>query len=111
MAVAEMTDHEILAELGRRIREYRLGMDLAAEVVAERAGLSVTTVLNAERGKNPTLETVIKILRILGRLDNLDAFLPPPTISPMGLLRRGTVKTRQRASGSHGAMREGEEDG
>ena len=111
MSITEMTNREVLAELGRRLREYRLGRDLTAEVLAERAGLSVTTVLNTERGKNPTLETVVKILRILGRLENLDAFLPSPTISPMDLLRRGTPKRRQRASGSHGARGVSQENG
>jgi transcriptional regulator with XRE-family HTH domain len=103
MAITEMTNQEILSEMGRRLREYRLGQDLTAESLATRAGLSVTTILNAERGKNPTLETVVKILRNLGRLENLNAFLPEPTISPMELLRRGTPKMRQRASGSYGA--------
>ena len=103
MAITEMTNQEVLSEMGRRLREYRLGQDLTAESLATRAGLSVTTILNAEKGKNPTLETVVKILRNLGRLENLNAFLPEPTISPMELLKRGTPKMRQRASGSHGA--------
>ena len=111
MSFTESTDREILAELGRRLREFRLGMDLTADLLAERAGLSVTTVLNAERGRNPTLETVVKILRILGRLDNLEAFLPAPGISPMDLLRRGTRKRRRRASGSHGTRGAGQDNG
>ena len=108
MAITEMTNQEGLSEMGRRLREYRLGQDLTAELLATQAGLSVTTVLNAERGKNPSLETVVKILRNLGRLEKLNAFLPEPTISPMGLLNRGTPKPRQRASGSYGA---GEDNG
>ena len=106
MAIMEMTNQEVLSEMGRRLREYRLGQDLTAELLATQAGLSVTTVLNAERGRNPTLETMIKILRKLGRLENLNAFLPEPTISPMELLNRGTPQPRQRASGSHGAGEE-----
>jgi transcriptional regulator with XRE-family HTH domain len=98
-----MVDGEILQEVGRRLREHRLARNLTADVVAERAGVSVTTVLNAERGKNPTLETITRILRVLGRLDALDGFLPSPTLSPMDLLTRGTRKRRKRASRrSHG---------
>jgi len=99
LAFNAMTDEEILRELGCRLREYRLQQDLTAETVAERAGLSASTVLNAEGGRNPTMETLVRILRVLGRLEGLEAFLPAPTVSPMELLRRRKAKKRQRASG------------
>lgn len=98
MSFMEMGSKEVLLEVGRRLREHRLSRNLTADTVAERAGVSVTTVLNAERGKNPTMETVVRILRVLGRLDALDGFLPSPTLSPMDILTRGTRKKRMRAS-------------
>jgi transcriptional regulator with XRE-family HTH domain len=94
-----MTDREILAEIGRRLRRYRLAQDIPLLDVAERAGLSKTTVANAEAGRNPTLETVVRILRVLNRLDGLEAFLPTPRVSPIELLERGSKTPRQRASG------------
>ena len=91
-----MTDKDILRVLGSRIREYRLQRNLTSEEVAIQAGIQPRTLLSAERGANPRMATVIRILRALDRLDNLDAFLPPPGISPMALLRlKG--KRRQRA--------------
>ena len=107
LTITENTDQEVLQELGRRLREHRLTRNLTAETVAERAGLSVTTVLNAEKGKNPTLETVVRLLRVLGRLDTLDGFLGSPTLSPMDLLMRGNRRRRQRASGGHGRKKKG----
>lgn len=104
MLFIDTTDQEVLQELGRRLREHRLTLNLTAETVAERAGLSVNTVLNAEKGKNPTMETVVRLLRVMGRLDTLEGFLASPTLSPMDLLRRGTRKKRQRASGGHGRL-------
>ena len=98
LSITEMTDQEVLHEMGRRIREYRLARNLTAEALADRTGLSIGTVLNAEKGRNPKLETVVRILRVLGRLENLNAFLPEPTVSPMDLLKRGSRKKRQRAS-------------
>jgi transcriptional regulator with XRE-family HTH domain len=72
-------------------------MNLPAEVVAERADLSTTTVLNAESGRNPTMGTLVRILRVLGRLEALDSFLPEPMLSPMALLERGSPAPRKRA--------------
>jgi len=94
-----MTDHDIIQEVGHRLRGYRLQRNLTAEQVATRAGVQLRTLLSAERGANPRLGTLIKILRALDRLDALDAFLPDPGLSPMALLKlKG--KQRRRATGS-----------
>lgn len=89
-------DREILEEIGRRLREYRLQQNVAQAEIAERAELSPTTVKNAERGRDPRLSTLIRILRVLGRLEALDAFLPPPRVSPLAVLRTAG-KPRERA--------------
>lgn len=83
--------------VGGRLRAYRLQRNLTVEEVATKGGLSRNTVLNAERGANPRLVTVIRLLRALDRLDALDAFLPTPRISPLALLE-GKGKPRRRAS-------------
>ncbi len=92
-----ITDFDVLREIGGRLRGYRLQRNLTSEEVATRAGIQVRTLLSAERGANPRLATVIKVLRALDRLDNLEAFLPPPGLSPMALLR-SKGKPRKRAS-------------
>jgi transcriptional regulator with XRE-family HTH domain len=90
------TDREIAKELGRRLRAYRLAQNLGAAEVAARAGLNRNTIVNAETGANPRLDTIIKILRVFGRLDAFDAFLPAPTLSPLEVMR-SAKKPRQRA--------------
>lgn len=96
------TDSELLRELGVRLRACRLQANLTAADLATRAGLNRNTVVNAERGANPRLRTVVGILRVLGRLDALDAFLPPPALSPLELVARAG-KPRQRARRSRRA--------
>jgi len=83
--------------MGGRLLAYRLQLNLTVEEVATKAGLNRNTVLNAERGANPRLVTLIRLLRALDRLDALDAFLPPPRISPLALLA-SQGKPRRRAS-------------
>ena len=91
------TDKEIVAELGARLRALRIGRGLTVAEVATRAGLHPNTILLAETGGNPRLETIVRILRVLGRLDALQAFIPPVTISPLDAVKRG-ARPRQRAS-------------
>ena len=97
MAFAHLSDPEILAELGRRLRRYRLQQNLTQADVARDAGVGIRTVRNLESGGDTQLSTVVSILRAVGRIDALDAFLPRPEVSPMELLRAGG-KQRQRAS-------------
>ena len=71
-------------------------MFLTQAAVARAAGIGTRTVRNVEGGNDTQLSTLLRILRALGRLDALDAFLPRPGVSPMELLRTGG-RERQRA--------------
>lgn len=82
--------------LGARLRAYRLRQNRSVADVAREAGVNRNTVLNAEAGRNPRLDTIVKLLRVYGRLDAVDAFLPEPEVSPLELARRGG-RVRQRA--------------
>lgn len=81
------TDPEILAELGRRLARLRKGAGLTQAEAARRAGLDRTTVSRAEQGDNPNLLTVVRLLRVYGRLAALESFIPEPGVSPMQLVR------------------------
>ncbi len=54
---------------------------------ADAAGLSSKTVSRAEQGENPTLLTVLRLLRVYGRIAALEQFIPEPEVSPMALIR------------------------
>lgn len=79
------TTAEILRELGVRVQAYRLQQNQTVEQLAREAGIASRTINRAEAGQNTSLETVVKLLRALGRLDALDAVLPPPLVSPIQL--------------------------
>ncbi len=99
MSLTQLSDPEILAELGRRLRRYRLQQNLTQADLARDAGVGIRTLRNVEQGGDTQLVTLLRILRALGRLDALDAFLPRPGVSPMELLRAGGHE-RERASPS-----------
>ena len=91
------TDREIMAELGHRLRELRHRRRLTMIEVGELAELDRATVSRAERGDNPTLLTIVRLLRVYGRLGALESFLPEPEVSPMARLeaRRSRGRTRR----------------
>ena len=96
MVIDSKTKDEVLKELGARLRTYRLQMNLSQETLAVRAGVNRTTIRDAELGKDFQLSTLVKLLRALGRLGDLDALLPAPSVSPIQLMKR-QGKPRQRA--------------
>jgi transcriptional regulator with XRE-family HTH domain len=81
------TDQEVLRALGSRLREVRKARGLTQGEAAKRADVARSTVSDAERGENPTLQTLVRLLRVYGRLAALDQFLPAPEVSPMERLR------------------------
>jgi transcriptional regulator with XRE-family HTH domain len=95
--LVQLTDQEVLQEIARRLKSYRLLQNVSADELARRAGLSKNTVVNAEAGRNPTLRTLVRMLRGLGKLSALEAFLPEPQVSPIQLLERGTTRPRKHA--------------
>lgn len=94
------TDKEAVAELGVRLRALRLNQNLTVDSVATKAGLNRNTILNAESGKNPRLGTLVRLLRVYGRIEALNAFIAPVSVSPLHVVKAARV--RQRASGKHG---------
>ncbi len=91
------TDPETLQDVGRRLRGLR--GDRHQQEAAELAGLTRQTVARAERGDNPTLLTIVRLLRAYGRLGALDSFIPEPEVSPIALLRETKTTKRRRGDG------------
>lgn len=86
------TDRELQQAIGDRLRALRAARGLTQQETAERADLARSTVHEAEAGENPTLNTIIRLLRVYGRLGALETFIPEPTVSPMDRLRERKAK-------------------
>lgn len=97
MDFSGLTDHGILQELGQRIARQRLNANVKQAELAYEAGVSRKTLSNLENGHSVQLDSLIRILRALNKLDQLSLLLPTPEVSPIALADlKG--KQRQRAS-------------
>ena len=96
MDYQSLSNDAILLEIGERLRRLRLNTDISQEALAEATGLSRKTVQNAESGENCSMDTLVRMLRGLNALDQLDSFLPAPGLSPVQMARLHG-KTRRRA--------------
>ncbi|MEI7926949.1 MAG: helix-turn-helix transcriptional regulator [Verrucomicrobiales bacterium] len=82
-----LANPDIEKELGKRLKNRRLDLNLSQMEVAERSGLSRRTITAIEHGEGSTLSTLIALLRALNALNTLEQFLPNPGISPMKMLK------------------------
>ena len=100
MDLREMGDQAVLAEIGERINRQRLNRNITQVDLARRAGVTRIVVQRLENGHGCNLESLIKILRSLDLIDQLDSFLPRPGISPVQLAKlRGNERLRASRSG------------
>lgn len=90
-----LSNPAIMIEIGKRLKSYRIRKNLSQKELASRAGISVLSVQNLEKGRFVTMVTFISILRMLKLLGNIEILVPELPISPVELLKlKG--KTRKR---------------
>lgn len=80
-----LTNPQIEQELGKRLKDHRLDLNLTQQQVAARSGLSRRTITAIEHGEGSTLTTLIAMLRAMNALATLENFLPDPGISPIAM--------------------------
>lgn len=78
-----MANPEIIAELGRRFKEYRLAYRLTQKEAAERAGVSIVTLRQFENGKayNINMGNFLALLRVVDCLAPINDLLPEIPVS------------------------------
>ncbi|MCP4291464.1 MAG: helix-turn-helix transcriptional regulator [bacterium] len=91
------SDEAILKELGQRLARHRLNRNLTQGALAEEAGISKRTLHRVEHGQSTHVSNMIRILRVLQLVGNLEALIPAPAISPIQQVKMNG-KMRQRAS-------------
>ncbi len=95
--VSTLVDTAVLQELGTRLAQNRLNRNQTQQALAREAGVALRTLNRIECGEPSQTANVLRVLRALGLLDNLEALVPEPPASPMQQLKlKG--KVRQRAS-------------
>jgi transcriptional regulator with XRE-family HTH domain len=95
-----MTTEEWEVTLGRQLRDLRLRQNVDQRQLAEQAGVALNVVKNLEAGKGATVKSLVKVLRVLERIEWLDSLAPAVSISPLQMLK--SKPSRQRASRGKG---------
>ena len=91
------TPSEVAAILGKRLKQQRLQQNITQAMLAERAGVGVSTIARIESGQGGTLDNLIRMASALGLINELaETFaLKPQTIDEVIAAQ---APCRQRAS-------------
>lgn len=102
--LTHLSNHEVCLELAKQLRSWRIssrGAGLSQRDLAEKAGISLTSLQRFEKTGGITLQNWVALLRALHLLDQVATMIPDPeTPSPMELWRAQVTKdtnVRQRA--------------
>jgi transcriptional regulator with XRE-family HTH domain len=68
-----LTELEILKEIGERIKKIRIQHNLTQKDLSAEVGLSVSTISLIEQGKSTTVESLIRILIRLNRIQDFES--------------------------------------
>jgi transcriptional regulator with XRE-family HTH domain len=83
----EATDKEVMTEIGSRLKRYRIDSGLSQAELSARTGISLKTIANVEDGKQSNTLTLIRILKALGLLENLELIVPNQDDRPADCFR------------------------
>lgn len=100
-----MSDRALLKYIGKQMRQMRFNARLSQQQLAERAGISRSTITQVENGKGMNLESVVAILRALNKLEILNNFETEALLSPI-LIAKLQGKIPQRIRPSHNVKSE-----
>ena len=93
------TNQDIITLLCQRLKEYRLAARISQKEMAEKSGVSLTTISHLEQGvnRNITLNNFISLLRVLGMEQRLSDLLPELPVPASAGAWHGTAFVRPAA--------------
>ena len=87
---------EIIAELGLRLKAVRLSQSLTQADLAEQAGVSTGTVKSLERTGQSSVASLVRVVRALGLIDQLQALFALK-VQSIAEMEQAQLAKRQRA--------------
>lgn len=77
---------QISKEIGERIKGQRIDIGLTQKQLANKAGVSLRTIVNVELGKEVKFWVILNILRAINLLSNVDILIPENELRPFDYL-------------------------
>lgn len=100
--IYSLSDAQILAKIGEKIKAVRLKQNITQDSLAQSSSISLSSVKKVESGKIGSFDTLLRILRTLGMLDELSHLCEEEQMSPseyFDMVNAAKKGRRKRATG------------
>lgn len=87
----------MLEELGLRLAQVRIQLNLTQAELARKAGVGKRTLERLEAGETTQTRILLRILRELDLLARLEVLLPEPTARPSDAIRQAATLPKRAA--------------
>ena len=97
-----LADEMILTKIGERLKAVRLKQNITQQRLAEDSGVSLSSVKKIENGEIRSFESLLRVLRTLGKLEVLQPLVEEEQLSPSEyyeLVQKAGAHQRKRAAG------------
>ena len=97
-----LSDSMIQSKIGERLKAVRLKQNIKQQALAEESGVSLSSVKKIEKGEIGSFDSLLRVLRTLGKLDVLLPLVEEEQLSPSEyyeLMQKAGAHQRKRAAG------------
>ena len=100
-----LSDEVIQRKIGERLKAVRLKQNITQQALAEESGVSLSSVKKIEKGEIGSFDSLLRVLRTLGKLDVLLPLVEEELLSPSEyyeLVQKAGAHQRKRAASQEG---------
>ena len=97
-----LADEVLQRKIGERLKAVRLKQNITQQTLAEESGVSLSSVKKIEKGEIGSFDSLLRVLRTLGKLDVLLPLVEEEQLSPSEyyeLVQKAGAHQRKRAAG------------
>lgn len=108
-----LTDIELCSRIAAKIKTVRLKQNMSQAELADKSGVSISTIKRMEDGEVKNFESLIRVLRTLGKLDIFVPLVEEEQLSPneyYELASKANKPKRKRKRASKGYTKENKEE-
>jgi len=95
-----LADNVIQQRIGEKIKKLRLKQNITQKNLSDISNVSLSTIKKVERGEISSFDSLLRILRILGKLDIFQPLIEEEQLSPneyYELMKSAKKRQRKRA--------------
>jgi len=107
--IYSLSDTQMQKRIGEKLKSVRLKQNITQKNLSEEADISLSSIKKIESGEIGSFESLLRVMRVLGKLDTFQNLIAEEQLSPNDyyeLVNTGKKNSRKRAASTIKAQKE-----